>query len=84
MSMNNNTVYPSPLHVLIKATVANLQSDPVLHQKSNLYVHQVQIFLHLLIGANIGDHLLSETCHFLLLLKVQRALLQQVDKLTHH
>lgn len=79
-----NDVHQHEILLHIKAMVANLQSDPVLHQQSNLYVHQVQVFLHLLIGANIGDHFLSKTCHFLLFLKVQGALLQQMDKLTHH
>lgn len=63
---------------------ANLQSDPVLHQQSNLYVHKVQVFLHLLIGANLGDHFFPKPCYFLLFLQIQGALLQQVNKLTHH
>lgn len=55
--------------------ITNLQSDPVLNQKTNLYVHQVQVFLHLLIGANTGDQFLPKPRDFLLFLKVQSALL---------
>lgn len=55
--------------------IKNLQSDPVLNQKTNLYVHQVQVFLHLLIGANTGDQFLPQPRDFLLFLKVQSALL---------
>lgn len=62
----------------------NLQRDPVLHQETNLDVHQIQVFLHLLIGANAGDHFLPQLGHLLLFLKVQSALLQEVDKLAHH
>ena len=61
-----------------------LQSDSVLHQQTDLNVHRVQVFLHLLVGADLGDHFLPQTSHFLLLQQVQIALLQQVDKLTHH
>lgn len=64
--------------------VTDLQRDSVLHQETDLYVHQIQVFLHLLIGANAGDHFLPQLGHLLLFLKVQRALLQEVDKLAHH
>lgn len=80
---------PSAQHLCLsflwhKKGNANLQSDPVLYQQTNLNVHQVQVFLHLLIGANIGDHFLPKPRHLLLFLKVQGALLQQVNKLAHH
>lgn len=71
-------------YFLVIKRLVNLQSDPVLHQQTNLYVHQVQVFFHLLIRANICHHFLPKPRHFLLFLKVQGALLQQVDKLAHH
>lgn len=64
--------------------MTNLQRNPVLHQETNFNVHQIQVFLHLLIGANAGGHFLPQLGHLLLFLEIQRALLQQVDKLAHH
>ena len=62
----------------------NLQGDPVLHKEADLDVHQVQVFLHLLVGSDLGDHFLPQTRHVLFLLQVKAALLQQVDELAHH
>lgn len=64
--------------------VADLQSDPVLHQQSDLNVHQVEVLLQLLTGPDLGHHLLPQPCHLQLLLEVQVALVQQVHKLAHN
>lgn len=61
-----------------------LQGDPVLHQKANFDIHQVEVILQLLVGADLGDHLLSQPHQLQLLLKVLVAVVQQMDELPHH
>lgn len=61
-----------------------LQRDLVLHQQADLDVHEVQVVLQLLVGADFGDHLLAETHELQLLLEVLVAVVQQVDELPHH
>lgn len=61
-----------------------LKGDLVLHQQADLDVHQVQVVLQLLVGADVCDHLFTEPHQFQLLLEVLVTVIQQVDKLPHH
>lgn len=54
----------------------DLQSDPVLHQQSNLDVHQVQVFLQLLVGPDLRHHFFAQPRYLQLLLEIQVALVQ--------
>lgn len=61
-----------------------LERDLVLHQQANLDVHQVEVVLQPLVGADVGHHLLAQAHHLQLLLEVLVAVVQQVDELPHH
>ena len=61
-----------------------LQRDLVLHQQADLDVHQVEVVLQLLVGADVGHHLLAQPHQVQLLLEVLVAVVQQVDKLPNH
>lgn len=58
----------------------DLQCDPVLHQEPDLNVHQVQVFLQLLIASDLGHHFLPQSGYLQLFLEIQVALVQQVYK----
>ena len=61
-----------------------LQRDLVLHQQADLDVHQVEVVLQLLVGADVGDHLLAQPHQVQLLLEVLVTVVQQVDELPNH
>lgn len=54
----------------------DLQCDPVLHQEPNLDVHQVQVFLQLLVAPDLGHHFSPQSCDLQLLLEIQVTLVQ--------
>lgn len=58
----------------------DLQRDPVLHQEPDLNVHQVQVFLQLLIAPDLRHYFLPQPGHLQLFLEIQVALVQQVYK----
>eukprot|EP00052_Salpingoeca_macrocollata_P027178 m.257055 g.257055 ORF g.257055 m.257055 type:complete len:982 (-) comp22704_c2_seq1:406-3351(-) len=60
-----------------------LQLNAVAHQKADFDVHLVQVRFQLLVFLDFFHHPLLQLLHFHLFLKVQVALVQQVQKLAH-